>query len=56
MSLDMIMGTRAATVEDEGAIAAAPAERLWLRNLMVAAAAALGVTMSSALGVLLFLR
>jgi hypothetical protein len=32
------------------------AERLWLRNLMVAAAAALGVTMSSALGVLLFLR
>ncbi len=56
MSLDMTMGTRATTVEDEEAIAAAPAERLWLRNLMVAAAAALGVTMSSALGELLFQR
>ena len=56
MSLDMTVGTRAATAEDEADTAVAPAERLWLSNLMLVAATTLGVAASSALGVLLFLR
>ncbi len=59
MSLDMTMGTREATldpaVEQTGADAAA-APRLWLRGLMLVTATGFGVLLSSALGVLLFLR
>lgn len=58
MSLDMTMGTREAALgdADEAEVAAAPVERLWLKDLMVVFAATLGVATSSALDVLLFLR
>ena len=64
MSLDMTIATRGAqtlggaTQEDETEVdaQAAVASRLWLRDAMVAAAIGLGVLMSAALSVLLFLR
>ena len=59
MSLDMTMGRRQAAldadaqrIEAEAALAA----RLWLQNLLVMTATGCGVLLSSALGVLLFLR
>ena len=59
MSLDMTMGRRdvaldaaAESIEAE----AAPVARLWLQDLLVATGTAFGVLISSALGVLLFLR
>ena len=59
MSLDMTMGTREAALDakaEQVEAAAAPAARLWLRDLLVATATAFGVLLSSLLGVLLFLR
>ena len=59
MSLDMTVGPRQAALDsaqqqiDEEAAPAAP---LWLQDLILVAATALGVTISSALAVLLFLR
>jgi hypothetical protein len=59
MSLDITVGTRAAasavTAEPE-ADEAAPASRLWLYELMLAAAAAFGAVITSAVAVLLYLR
>jgi hypothetical protein len=59
MSLDMTMGTRegaldstAEQIESE----AAPVALLWLQDLLVVAVTTFGVLLSSALGVLLFLR
>jgi hypothetical protein len=59
MSLDMTMGTREATLDPAAEpieAEAAPAPRLWLRELMLVTATGFGVLLSSALGVLLFLR
>jgi hypothetical protein len=59
MSLDMTMGTRQATLDPAAGpteAEAAPAPRLWLRDLMLVTATSFGVLVSSALGVLLFLR
>jgi hypothetical protein len=59
MSLDMTVGAREASLDstDEDFEAqAASAARLWLQHLMVAAATALGVIVSSAAGIVLFLR
>ena len=59
MSLDMTMGTREATLDPAAGpteAEAAPAPRLWLRDLVLATAAGFGVLLSSALSVLLFLR
>jgi hypothetical protein len=59
MSLDMTMGTREATLDSAAGqieAEAAPAPRLWLRGLMLVTATGFGVLLSSALGVLLFLR
>lgn len=58
MSLDMTMGTREAALDSAAPAeaAAAPAARLWLRDLLVASATAIGLLLSSLLGVLLFLH
>ena len=60
MSLDMTMGTREATLDSAAeqieTEAAAPAVPLRLQDLLVMTATAFGVLLSSALGVLLFLR
>jgi hypothetical protein len=58
MSLDMTVGTRsAATAAAESeAHETAPASRLWLYELAVAAAAAFGAFLASAVSVLLYLR
>ena len=59
MSLDMTMGPRQATLEaaaERIEAEAAPVARLRVHNLLVLAAAAFGALLSSALGVLLFLR
>jgi hypothetical protein len=59
MSLDMTMGTRQATLDAAEQIEAEAApvrQRLWLQDFLVAAATGFGVLLSSALGVLLFLR
>ena len=59
MSLDMTMGPRQATLDaaaERIEAEAAPVARLWLQNLLVPAATAFGALLSSALGVLLFLR
>lgn len=60
MSLDLTIGTRpinaladADAVETSGL---APATRLWLQNLAMIGGTTFGVLLSSALGVLLFLR
>ena len=58
MSLDMTMGRREAALDADEQIEAdvAPEARLWLTSLLLMAASAFGVLLSSALGVLLFLR
>ena len=59
MSLDMTMGRRQATLDaaaERIEAEAAPVARLRLQNLLVLAATAFGALLSSALGVLLFLR
>jgi hypothetical protein len=58
MSLDMTMGRREAALDSAEQVEteAAPAARLWLQDLLVMSATAVGVLLSSLLGVLLFLR
>jgi hypothetical protein len=58
MSLDMTMGRREAALDADEQIEAdaGPETRLWLTGLLMMAASAFGVLLSSALGVLLFLR
>ena len=59
MSLDMTVGTRQATLDaaaERIEAEAGPVAGLRLQNLFVPAAAAFGALLSSALGVLLFLR
>ena len=59
MSLDMTMGTREAALDstaEQIEAEAAPLARLWLQDLLAVTATAFGVLLSSALGVLLFLR
>jgi hypothetical protein len=60
MSLDMTVGTRGAANLAATAPAemeeAAPASRLWLYELTVAAVAAFGAVMTSGVAVLLYLR
>jgi hypothetical protein len=59
MSLDMMMGTREAALDstaEQIEAEAAPLGRLWLQDLVVVTATAIGVLLSSLLGVLLFLR
>jgi hypothetical protein len=59
MSLDMTMGTREAALDsaaEQAEAEAAPVARFWLQDLLVVSATAFGVLLSSALGVLLFLR
>jgi hypothetical protein len=60
MSLDMTVGAREAALDSNDDEIEAPsiaaATPVWLANLMMVAATAAGVTMCSALGVLLFLR
>ena len=59
MSLDMTVGVREAALDsadDEIETQTAAAAPVWLADLMMVAATALGVMLCSALGVLLFLR
>jgi hypothetical protein len=59
MSLDMTMGTRQGALDpaaEQIEAEAAPVARLWLQDLLVMTATALGVLLSSGIGVLLFLR
>jgi len=59
MSLDMTVGAREAALDstnDEIEAQTASARPVWLADLMMMGAIALGVTLCSALGVLLFLR
>lgn len=59
MSLDLTVGTRSAAsaaVAKPEADQAAPASRVWLYELIVAAAAACGAMLASAAAVLLYLR
>jgi hypothetical protein len=59
MSLDMTVGAREAALDssdDDIETQAAVATPVWLADLMMVAATALGVMLCSALGVLLFLR
>jgi len=58
MSLNMTMGRREAALDSAEQVEteAAPAARLWLQDLLVMSATAVGVLLSSLLGVLLFLR
>ena len=59
MSLDMTMGTREATLDadvEQLEAETAAVSRPWLQDIAVAAATTFGVLLSSALGVLLFLR
>jgi hypothetical protein len=58
MSLDMTIASRGAAQADEADfdVASPPVPRVWLQKLAVGAAAFCGVMLSSALGVLLFLR
>ena len=58
MSLDMTMGRREAALDSAEQVETetAPAARLWLQDLLVMSATAVGVLLSSLLGVLLFLR
>jgi hypothetical protein len=58
MSLDMTVGAREAALDstEEIEAEAAPATPIWLQDLMLVGATALGLLFSSALGVLLFLR
>ena len=58
MSLDMTMGRREAALDSAEQVEteAAPAARLWLQDLLVMSETAVGVLLSSLLGVLLFLR
>jgi hypothetical protein len=59
MSLDMTVGAREAALDssdDDIETQAAAATPVWLGDLMMVAATALGVMLCSALGVLLFLR
>jgi hypothetical protein len=59
MSLDMTVGAREAALDssdDDIETQAAAATPVWLADLMMVAATALGVMLCSALGVLLFLR
>jgi hypothetical protein len=58
MSLDTTMGTRQAALDAAEQIEAeaAPVNRLWLQDRLAVAATSFGVLLSSALGVLLFLR
>jgi hypothetical protein len=59
MSLDMTVDTREAALDsaaEQIETEAAPAVPLWLQDLLVMTATAFGVLLSSALGVLLFLR
>ncbi|MCX7314940.1 MAG: hypothetical protein WCG92_04515 [Hyphomicrobiales bacterium] len=59
MSLDMTVGAREAALDsiaDETDAGAATAMRPSLQSLMVTAATGVGVTISAALGVVLFLR
>ena len=59
MSLDMTMGRREAALDatvEQVEAEAAPVARLWLQDLLVVTGTALGVLLSSLLGVLLFLH
>ena len=59
MSLDMTVGAREAALDstdDEIEAQSASAMPVWLADLMMVAATALGVVLCSAFGVLLFLR
>lgn len=59
MSLGMTVGARDAALNSprqQIEAEAAPAARLWLQKLLVAAGSTFGVLLASALGVLLFLR
>ena len=59
MSLDMTVGVREAAIDstdDEIEAQTAAATPIWLADLMMVAATALGVMLCAALGVLLFLR
>jgi hypothetical protein len=59
MSLDTTMGTREVALDsaaEQIETEAAPAVPLWFQDLLVMTATAFGVLLSSALGVLLFLR
>lgn len=58
MSLDMTVGTRsAATAAAESEVdEATPASRLWPYEIVLAAAAACGAVITSAVAVLLYLR
>ena len=59
MSLDMTVGAREAALDstdDEIEAQTAAATPVWLADLMMVATTTLGVTLCSALGVLLFLH
>jgi hypothetical protein len=59
MSLDMTAGVRESALDstdDELEAQTATATPVWLADFMILAATAVGVTLCSALGVLLFLR
>ena len=59
MSLDLTVGTRSAATAAAAQPAtdeAAPASRMWVYELLVAAAAAFGAVLASAVSVLLYLR
>ncbi|MEA2981132.1 MAG: hypothetical protein QOF09_2955 [Alphaproteobacteria bacterium] len=59
MSLDMTMATHQAALDagaEQIAAEAAPAARPWLRDILVMAASGFAVLLSSAFGLLLFLR
>ena len=59
MSLDMTVGVREAALgssDDEVEAQATAATPVWLADLMMVAATALGVMVCSAFGLLLFLR
>jgi hypothetical protein len=59
MSLDMTVGARERaldSIDDEIEAQTVAAPPVWLADLMMVAATALGVMLCSALGVLLFLR
>jgi hypothetical protein len=57
MSLDITVATRVGHADEAELDALAPAvPRVWLQHLIAGTAALIGVVLSSALGVVLFLR